>query len=532
MFDLLIKNCQVIDGGGGKEYLADIAIKDGKFARIDSVINEEAVETFDADRQYATPGFIDIHRHSDAFVFRSKFGEIQLRQGITTTINGNCGLSVVPCPARWRDEILQYLKPIIGSIPPGKEFETFSQYLDVVGKEKLPINFGMHIGNGTLRMAARGFEPGKLTKDEVATVHRYLEDALAAGAFGVSMGLAYAPENNYDVDGFVEALSPMRGSGVPLVTHIRGEGDLLVDALKEVIAVAKRLEVPLHVSHYKCVGSRNWGHLLRQATDLLEAERGHGMPITCDVYPWTAGSTQLVQVLPPEFLEGGLKKTTERLKDPAERQRCREILSQPQTSFENQVELIGWENIMVGSVKTDKNRQCEGKRIPEIAEMRGQDPYEAALSLLAEEDCEVSMVNFIVCDEDIETILKLPYSYVISDSIYPDSGRPHPRQYGNYPKLLSEYVRDRKVLSLPEAVRKFTGAPAEGFKIAGKGLVKEGYDADLTVFDLNNITNSATYLEPRGLGSGFSLVLVNGKVANNYDSFINAGSGKVLRRGK
>lgn len=530
MHDLIVTNCLVVDGSGGKPFPADIAIKNGKFSRIAPNIADEAGETIDAGGHFATPGFVDTHRHSDAFVFRPDFGEVQLRQGITTTVNGNCGLSIAPCPPKWRDDILAYLKPIVGTLPDGVVFDTFSEYLTEAGKRALPINFGMHVGNGTLRMAVKGFASGKPTPEEIAGIRRYLEDAIASGAFGVSMGLAYSPESYYDVPGLIEALAPLRGAGIPLVAHIRGEGSMLVEALEEVVAVAKGLGAPLHISHYKCVGAINWGWLLEKATALIERERDAGMDITVDVYPWLAGSTQLVQILPPEFLEGGMSEITRRLKDPAERARCKEILSRPENDFENQVRLLGWENIMIGSVKTEKNRECEGKRITEIAAARQRDPCDLTLELLADEDCEVSMLNFIACDKDMEDIMKLPYSFIVSDSIYPDRGRPHPRQYGTFPKLLSEYVRDRKVLSIEEAVRKCTGAPCDWYGIDGKGYIKEGGDADLAVFDLAKVANHATYLEPRGLGTGFDLVLVNGKTGNRNDAFVNPGTGKILRR--
>ncbi len=532
MYDLLIKNARVVDGTGSAEYPADIAVADGKFARIAPGITEPARETLDAKGQYATPGFIDSHRHSDAFVFRPGYGEIQIRQGITTTVNGNCGLSIAPCPPARREEILRYLKPIVGTLPEGVAFDSFAEYLSRVEQVALPINFGMHVGSCTLRIAARGFAEGaRLAPEELRTLHRYLEDAIAAGCFGVSLGLAYVPESGYDVEGLVEALAPMAGSGVPLVCHMRGEGRILLGAVEEVIETARRLRAPLHISHYKCVGQVNWGRLLREATALLEKARGEGMRVTVDAYPWTAGSTQLIQVLPPEFLEGGMAKTTARLKDPAERERCIAMLAREDTPFENQVKLLGWENIMVSAVKTAKNRDCEGRRITEIAAMRGKAPVDAALDLLAEEDCEVAMINFIACEEDIEAILKLPYSYIISDSIYPDGGQPHPRQYGTFPKLLAEYVRDRKVLTLPEAIRKFTGAPAEGYGIPNKGFIREGCDADLAVFDLAAIENTADYAAPRGLGKGFSWVFVNGRLANERDTFVNTGAGRVIRRG-
>lgn len=532
MHDLLITNCRVVDGTGSNPFKADIAVKDGCFSKIAPRIDEPSARVFDAHGAFATPGFIDIHRHSDAFVFRPDYGTVQLRQGVTTTLNGNCGLSVAPCPPKWRKDILQYLKPIIGTLPDGVEFDTFSQYLDCVAARSLPINFGMHVGNGTLRMAVKGFAGGEPSNAEYAFIHTYLKDALAAGAFAVSLGLAYSPENNYNVDSLVKALTPLRGSGIPLTTHMRGEGSLLLSALREVIDTARRLEVPLHISHYKCVGQIHWGHVLRQATAMIEQERSRGMPITVDVYPWTAGSSQLAQVLPPEYLEGGLAKTTQRLRDPAQRKRCRELLLEDQTEFENQVKLLGWENIMVGSVKTEKNADCQGKRISEIAVLRGGDPYEVALELLADEECEVSMINFIACGDDIASIMRLPYSCIVSDSIYPDSGLPHPRQYGTFPKFLSEYVRDNAILSFPEAIHKITGGPATLMKIANKGFVKEGYDADVTVFDLEKVANHATYLDPKRFGTGFSLVLVNGAIAAENDECSGEKHGKVLRRGK
>ncbi|MDR2587789.1 MAG: amidohydrolase family protein [Spirochaetales bacterium] len=530
MVDLIIANGNIVDGSGNEPYTAALALHAGKIVRIAPRIDMPAEKIIDAAGEYVTPGFIDMHRHSDAVVFSENFGELQLRQGITSTINGNCGLSVVPLPEKWRREILSYLNPIVGELPSGKKFETFSEYLALLEGEKLPINFGMYIGNGTLRTAVKGFEKGELSGEELSALHGYLEDALAAGAFGVSMGLAYMPENFYGLEGFARALAPLRGSSRPLVTHIRGEGNLLVESLEEVIRVAISLGVPLHISHFKCLGRKNWGHLLEKAIGVLDRAREGGQRLTCDVYPWTAGSTQLVQVLPPEFLEGGLDKTTQRLKDPLERKRCKEILSSSDTDFENQIDLVGWENIMVSSARREENLSCVGKRITEIAAERGQDPFEAAFLLLASENCDVSMINFIACEEDIKTILHYPHSAVISDSIYPAGGMPHPRQYGTFAKLLADYVRDTKVLSLPEAIHKITRKPAEILSIENKGLIKEGFDADIAVFNLERIKNNATYLKPKELAEGFSYVLVGGVIANDHDRFLKTSSGKVLRR--
>jgi len=319
VYDLIIKNGIIIDGSGAKPFKANVAVKDGSIASF--YADDEAHQTIDAAGKIIAPGFIDIHRHCDAAVFRPNFGEIELRQGITTITNGNCGLSIAPLRNK---ETLQYLQPITGSLPKHINFESFSEYLAAVDRQKLPLNFASHIGNGTLRMASTSFEA---TNNNYKLIHHYLNDALDAGAFGVSMGLIYMPECLYNIDTAVQALQPIQGKNIPLVTHIRGEGDHLIQSLKEVITIAKRLESPLHISHLKCVGKRNWGHLLHEAIKLLEAAG-----VTFDVYPWEAGSTQLVQVLPPEYLAGGLEQTVKRLQDTKLREKCKKIMETSQTT--------------------------------------------------------------------------------------------------------------------------------------------------------------------------------------------------------
>lgn len=532
MHDLILRNCQVVDGSGGPIFLSDIAVKDGTIAHVFPFIDDPASPEINVDGQYVAPGFIDIHQRGDASVFRPDFGEAQLRQGVTTTINGNCGMSIAPCPSGRRDEILGFLEPILGTLPPGIEFDSFSQYLERVSRLRLPINYGMHLGNGTLRMAVKGFASGKATQEEIEIAHAYLADAMMEGAFGISMGLAHAPESACEPDDVTAALEPAHGTGIPLVARVRSDSSMLVESLREAIAIAKRLEVPLHISHFKCAGSRNWGHLLREAVDLIEAEQAAGMSITCDVSPWLTDNSLLACILPPGYLEGGVTKAAERLKNVDQRRRCKEILSRPQTVFENRTLLPDWEDIMVESVKTDKNRDCEGKRLDEIAAMRGMDPADAALDLLAEEDCEVSMTHFLACEEDVETILRLPYSFIISGPVYPDGGGMQPRQCNAYLKILADYVRERRLLTLQEAVRKFTAAPAAHFRIPGKGMIREGYDADLVVFDLDAVECGVAAMDQRAAGSGFSHVLVNGRIANEHDSLVSAGAGRVLRRGR
>ncbi|MEG1448095.1 MAG: amidohydrolase family protein, partial [Oscillospiraceae bacterium] len=313
MFDLIIKNGVVVDGSGKEPFPADIAIKNGKIIKIGEEISEESEKVINANGRYVTPGFIDIHRHADVNLFGGDFGKPELHQGLTTIINGNCGLSVVPCPNKYKDEIFTMLQSVIGQVPKEKNFETFEEYINLVSETPLPLNVGMDIGNGTVRAAVRGYVPGKLTKEEVKTAQDYIRSSLEAGALAVTLGIIYSPENCYDKDDFVEVLQPMKEFDVPLVTHIRGEGDLFCESLEEVIYIARKLGVKLHISHFKCIGERNWGHVTKKALGVLDKARESGMTVTCDVYPYTAGSTQLIQVLPPEFLEGGAEGITKRL---------------------------------------------------------------------------------------------------------------------------------------------------------------------------------------------------------------------------
>jgi len=530
MFDLLIKNGTLVDGSGASAYRSDLAVADGKIAKIAPAIASPARRTIDAAGKYVTPGFIDIHRHADIKLFKADFGAAELHQGLTTIVNGNCGLSAVPCPQKHREEIFRFLSPVIGEVPEDKTFETFAEYMDLVEKTPLPLNVGMDIGNGTVRAAVKGYEPGKLTQGELSAARKNLCAALEAGALGVSLGIVYAPENCYDADGFVEVLQPMREYGVPLVTHIRGEGDLFHESLHEVIGIAKRLEVPLHVSHFKCIGRRNWGHGVKTALEILDAARREGLPIDCDVYPYTAGSTQLIQILPPRFLEGGVPEMVRRLRDPDCRRELTAILREPQPYFENLVSSIGWENIRMSTLTKPENQQFSGKSVTEIAKMRGKDPFDGAYDLLADEECKISMVDFITSEEDIRTVLKYPYSSVISDSVYPDGGLPHPRLYAAFPKVLAAYVRDEKVLSLEEAVHKMTGKPALVYRVGKKGFLKEGYDADINVFALENIEAKATYEKPEQFSRGFDFVIVGGEIAVRRDRLTGKQAGRLLRR--
>lgn len=536
MFDLLIKNGVIVDGSGQRAFPGSVGILNGKITAVipgngDSLKEIRAERVIDVKGKYVTPGFIDIHRHADAAVFRDGFGELELRQGLTTIVNGNCGLSAVPCPKERRQEILGFLAPIVGNMPSGVSLHSYRAYIDAVKEQKLPLNVGMLIGNGTIRAASVGYRCGNLTAGELRQVHRYLEAALADGALGVSLGIVYAPEYNYTAEDFKKVLEPMRGSGVQLFTHIRGEGDSLHASLREVAEIARFLEVPLHVSHLKCVGQRNWGHGIAKAIEIMDEARESGLAVSCDVYPYTAGSTQLIQILPPEYLEGGVPGIMKRLTDPKMRKKLTDILQKPGVDFENLVNLVGWENIRMTTLNRENNREFSGKSVAEIARLKDMDPYTCAYDMLVEENCAISMVDFIASEDDVRKVLRYPYSNIISDSVYPAGGLVHPRLYGTFPRVLEKYVKEEKVLDLETAVRKMTSVPAAVCNLSSKGLIREGMDADLVVFDLDRIHTDADYDRPEVLGEGFSYVFVNGEPAVVRDQIQKQWSGRVLLNG-
>lgn len=525
MYDYLIRNASVLDGSGADAFSADVAIAGGAIAAVGDLSAASATRTVDAAGRTLTPGFIDIHRHADAALFRPDFGKAELAQGLTTILSGNCGLSLAPVSGPHTEEVLRYLAPIVGSAP--DTYPTLAAYRSAAAAVPLRLNTGMLVGMGTLRACIAGFENRPLTDEEYARLHGALRQALADGARGVSLGLGYAPECFYSTEELIRALEPLRDSGTVVTVHMRQEGDGVVESLKEMLAVARALNTPVEISHLKSIGKRNWQKAAPEMLALLAQAREEGLDVSCDVYPYPAGSTQLIHILPPEVQEGGTEALTAALLDPVARAAMRRRMETGE-DFENISLLVGLENVRATSLKLPQHRPFEGKSITEIAAAQGKNPFDALFDLLAAEHCEVSMIDFIAAEEDIEAILRAPFSCVISDSTYPDGGLCHRRVYGTYPRLLETYVKERGILTLPEAVRKITRLPADRFGLARKGRIEVGADADLCLFDPARIHQQDTWDTPRQLASGMDYVFVNGRPAIADGQFTDPFSGIFL----
>ena len=527
MYDYLIKNVLVADGTGRAPYSADVAVAGEKIAAIGDLAGCEAACVIDGAGRYLTPGFIDVHRHGEAAAFRPGYGKAELAQGLTTVINGNCGLSMVPVAGRHRQEILDYLAPVVGDMPAGCDFSTLKEYRQQLSQVPQRIHNGMLVGMGTLRGCAAGFYDGKLNDEEYEFIWKLLQEGLEQGALGVSLGLGYAPECFYDTEGMIRSLEPLKDSGTVITVHMRQEGDEVVEALAEMIEVAKALRTPIQVSHLKAIGTRNWEKSVPRMLQMLRQAREEGVDITCDVYPYPAGSTQLIHVLPPEFQAGGMDALTDALMDPEKRAVMKERMKTG-SDFENISLLVGFENIQATSLRLPENKEFEGMNIVEIAEKQGKDVYDALFDLLASEHCTPAMIDRITHDNDIDAILREPYSSVISDATYPEDGLMHPRVFGNIPHLLEHYVRERGVLTIEEAVRKISGLPAWRFGLNSKGTVEVGKDADLCLFDLNNIHQTGTWTDPAQFAAGMDMVFVMGKPALENGEYPDHFAGQIL----
>lgn len=527
MFDLLIQNGTVLDGTGAEGFSADIGIRDGKIAAIGK-LPSEGCPVLDAAGKTVTPGFIDIHRHADLAAFRPDFGALELHQGLTTIVNGNCGLSAAPFGAAHRQEILDYLSPILGRAPERFPTQSLAAYYAALHERPLPINVGMLVGNGVLRADALGYGAERPQAEHFQTIHRAMERALEDGALGVSLGLGYAPECFYSTQELIRTLAPLTGGNIPITVHMREEGSAVDEAVEEMIAVARALRCPVHLSHLKAMGKRNWGKKIPAILRRLEQVRGEGLDISCDVYPYTAGSTQLLHIMPPDLLRGGTDEICRKLKDPAVRRALTERL-RTATDFDNISLLVGWDNILMSSLTLPENRRYAGLSVQEIAEQRGQTPEECVFDLLAEERCAITMIDFIAAEEDIGAILQADFSNVISDSTYPTEGRPHPRLYGTFARVIEKYVYADNVLTLPQAVRKMTSVPAEALRLRGKGKLAVGFDADINVFDPRSIRELGSYADPARFAQGPDDILVGGRFAVRDGVLTGTAAGTIVR---
>lgn len=527
----LIKNGEVIDGTGESAFRSDILIEDGRIVEIAPSIEAGDAEVIDAFGRVVTPGFIDIHRHCDvAPLSNPDFGEIELRQGITTTIVGNCGLTPAPAPMAIRRQLYDYLEPVIGAVPDGVGFDSFADYAKTMAFRKLPLNMGFLAGVDSVKAAVKGFSSSPYTDDELGKAAGYVDEAMRAGAFGGSLGIMYLPECYSTASEIAKVVKPIAAYDGILSTHIRGEGDSLVDSVDEVIEIAKSSGTRLNISHFKATGIKNWNSLIFKAIERIEKARSEGFPVTVDFYPYDGGSTTLQSLIPPSVMESDPDATLRMLATESGRKRFVEALYGDNPGWDNMATSIGWDRVLVCSVLLDEDRYMQGRDMKSLSEELGyEDPAYFAADLYVKEQGKVGIIVLSMSQEDVEAIARLPYSAVISDSLY-GGGNPHPRLFGSFPRFLRLFSREKGIVGYEEAIRKMTQMPAERMGLLDRGVLRAGMVADVLVFRKEDFIDNADYSGRNGMATGMDDVFIEGVPVIRNGVLVNREQGAFLLR--
>ncbi|HUS78428.1 MAG TPA: D-aminoacylase [Patescibacteria group bacterium] len=521
-FDLLIEKGRVIDGAGNPWFKADVGVVGDRIEAIGSLSNADASRRINAGGHVVAPGFIDIHSHSDYSLLMDPRVESKVRQGVTTEVVGNCGSSAAPMNASVKEYRERFMRASLGD-----DFEldwvSMGDYIDRVNRQGASFNVAPLVGQGTVRQNVMGYEDREPTASELAEMKGLVAEALDDGAWGLSTGLIYTPSVYAKTDEVVELAKVVSSYGGIYFSHIRGEAETLLKAVEEAIEIGERANVPVQIAHFKASGQPTWGKSV-DSLRLVGEGRRRGVDVTFDQYPYIASSTGLSAYMPRWALEGGSDRLLERLKDPETRKR---IKGDPSVLDRD------WGAIMIASAKN--NTQYEGLRLPEMAERQGKELMEAIFDLLLMEDSQVSIVSFAMDEGDVRRIMQSPYGMVGSDgrAVAPrgilGQGKPHPRFYGTFPRVIGHYVREG-VLSLQEAVRKMTSAPAQKLGLRDRGILREGFKADIAVFDPDNVKDEATFVDPHRFASGIPYVIVNGTVVVDGGEHTGALPGGALKR--
>jgi dihydroorotase/N-acyl-D-amino-acid deacylase len=498
-FDVLITSAKVIDGSGSSWCYADIGIRGDTIAAVGPLLGADAPIRIDARGLVAAPGFIDIHSHGRRGIFAVPTAENYLREGVTTIVEGQDGSSAVP----------------------------LAPFLDKVRQTPISINFATMVGQGSIRELVMGLANRKATPAEIEKMKGLAASAMRDGAFGLSTGLFYVPGNYTPTEEVIELAKVVGRMGGIHISHMREEASHVLDSVRETIRIGEEGGLPTQITHHKIIGQGNWGKSV-ESLKLVEEARARGVDVTIDQYPYTASSTSLSALFPQWALEGGQKPLAERLSAPAERVRIKAAI----------VENIRLDrgagdpkNVVIANCPFDQS--LAGKNLAEITRGRGVEPTlenaaESAIELQQKGGCQA--VYHAISEKDVVRILRSPYTMIASDGEIPVFGQaaPHPRSYGTFTRVLGVYVREKKVLTLEEAVRRMSGFPAQRLKLWDRGLLRPGMKADVVVFDAEKVADRAEYERPHQYSVGVRDVIVNGKLALRNEAVTSERPGRVL----
>ena len=529
-FDIVIRNAHIIDGTGSPWYSGDVGIRDGRIVAIANLAGAPANRTIDALGRVVAPGFIDMLGQSELTILVDARVPSKIYQGITTEITGE-GTS----PAPLNDFIVQADNLMYEHYGIHADWKTFREYFARLEKQGIGINLASYIGATQVRRMVIGDEDRAASPAELDQMKALVRQAMEEGARGVSTSLEYAPAPYASTEELIALAAESAKYGGLYATHMRNESDAIIPALNEVARIAREGNTPVEIWHIKVAGKKNWGRM-PEVVAFIEKARAAGLDIEADTYAYTAWNNTLSAFIPPWAHDGGNARLIERLKDPATRERIRKDMMTPSTSWDNEwQEIPGPEAILISSVLEPKLHDLQGRRISEIAKMQGKDPIDTICDLLIEDHGATSVSVFGMQESDVELALKQPWVSVDNDAegTSPEGilGRdhPHPRAYGTFPRVLAKFVREEKLLTLPDAIRKFTALPAQRMRITDRGVLKEGMWADVVVFDPEKVHDVATFDNPNQFSVGMDYVLVNGELVIDNGKMTSALPGKVLR---
>ncbi|MDP2873165.1 MAG: D-aminoacylase [Bacillota bacterium] len=531
MSSFIVRGARIVDGTGNPWYRGDIAVEGSAIAAVGDLRGHKAARELDGSGLVAAPGFIDVHTHSDGSLIMEGEGHSHIRQGVTTDVAGNCGMSLAPVT----DQGAAFLRRAWDETAFDWDWRSVAEYMARLERQGSSINVAILAGHGSIRGSVMGFEDRPPTDAELAAMKNMVEEAMRDGAVGLSSGLIYVPGSYAKTDELIELARVAAAHGGIYASHIRGENDTLLDAVAEAIEVGRQGGLPVEIAHFKAMGRHMWGKSA-DSLRLVEQARLEGIPVTCDQYPYNASATGLGAYMPAWAHVGGTGALLERLRDPEARARMKHDILSGTDGWVSLHKGVGWDNTLI--TRCIPNPSLEGLSVAEIAGRWGRDEFETAFDILLVGEGNVSVVYFTIGDEDVERIMRHPAVMVGSDSsaIAAEgplaAGKPHPRAFGTFVRVLGRYVREKGTISLEEAVRKMTSLPAQTMGFWDRGLLRPGMKADVVLFDPATVGDRGTYAKPWQYPAGIEHVFVNGQETVRRGEHLGTRAGVVLRRGR
>lgn len=524
-FDVIIKNGKIADGTGSILFKADVGINGDKIEAIGDLSSSSANLIIDAEEQIVSPGFIDIHTHTDTELIVNPKGESKIRQGVTTEVSGNCGSSPFPYTDEDFETIRESFKKRYDEDINWKDITGFLQTLE---KKKISLNYATFTGSGDLRAYVVGKNDVKPTPDQLKKMKELLAEDMKNGSFGLSTGLEYAPGSYASTEEIIELAKVVAEHNGLYNTHMRNEDDTLEEAIQESLRICKEAGVKLEIAHLKTSNPANW-HKIDNVLNMIDKTAESGLPVNADRYPYIAYATGLSALLPLWARQGNTDEIINRMKDQETLPAIKEYVSS------RAKRIGGWNNFVISYSVSEKNKQWEGKPISESAEIAGLEPTDFVIQILTEEKLQAGMVGFAMNEDNLKRILSHKLVMIGSDGSATapygklGTGKPHPRFYGTFPRVLGKYCREEKIFDLPTAVQKMTSMAADKLGLKGRGYLKKNYFADIVVFDPLTVNDRATFSDPHQYPDGIKYVFVNGVLTIKDGEHTGTFAGSVLR---